>query len=286
MINLMITLYAVMFVGSDDSKKTYDTIIQENKQSVIVFHHESCGNSAAAKNYLSKNQYNTRTFIIEAQDPKDPFPYNACQFMQCGVPNIMYHRSNNIEDITIGFGKDDIHTKIRMQEFYRRNEQNIYPPESLTQEMIDHEIGFYYDSADDFRLWFGNGALVGGSFKNRRLKEAIFSNSDLRATSFEDTIIEGAVFTRANLKGASFKGAKLSNILWGACICPDGTKSSAHGYTCEGHLKPFKYKTLPKTTLKPLPYQRPVPLTDELKDIGKDFEQRLDAANAKVSQQP
>lgn len=149
--------------------------------------------------------------------------------------------------------------------------------------MINLEAAHYHNTAEDFNLKLGQGILIGGSFAKRKLKGADFANSDLRATSFEDTTIEGAIFTRANLKGASFKGAKLSNILWGACICPDGTKSSSHGYTCEGHLKPFKYKTLPKTSLKPFipPYQRPVPLTDELQDIGKDFERQLAAAKAK-----
>lgn len=287
MFNLILAI-TTLLVNTDNVGESYQKLIKEYPNSVTLIYSEN--NCRLSNNAASKTPNSNKFKVIKINatnqtDQKKTYNFPTCNILECGLPTFIFHKDGKITDIFNHWWYPEEWQKIVISTFYNRNTQDLYPPESITQEMIDVEAINYYEQADHFNVELGQGILINGSFAKRKFKGANFAHSDLRATSFENTIIEGAVFTRANLKGASFKGAKLSNILWGACICPDGTKSSSHGYTCEGHLKPFKYKTIPKTTLKPPPSQRPVPLTDELKDIGKDFEQRLDKARSSADQQ-
>jgi pentapeptide repeat protein len=75
------------------------------------------------------------------------------------------------------------------------------------------------------------------------LKKANLSTANLTDANLEDTDLSGANLSDANLSGATLKGAtvdketNLDGVTWAKTICPDGTKSSDAGETCQAHLR-------------------------------------------------
>ena len=83
-------------------------------------------------------------------------------------------------------------------------------------------------------------------------KDNYFSNSNLSGASFENSIVQDSTFTNANLfnlnlsnatiKSTTFQGAtgmssaNINGATWDNVTCPDGTKSTNNGNTCQGHF--------------------------------------------------
>lgn len=81
-----------------------------------------------------------------------------------------------------------------------------------------------------------NVNMSGADLSEMVLLQTAFTGSDLSGVSFDRAQLSGVLMSRADLRGATFSGATLRKVFWGACICPDGTRSEDHGYTCVGHL--------------------------------------------------
>ena len=66
-----------------------------------------------------------------------------------------------------------------------------------------------------------------------------FEGSSLINSNFKEALFHSVNFSHSNLEGADFTGATFTgNVFWGQCICPDGTNSVDHEYTCEDNLNP------------------------------------------------
>ena len=83
--------------------------------------------------------------------------------------------------------------------------------------------------------------LKGFNMKRLVLKGKQFDASDLRNVQFDGAkLLKYVNFSGSNLQGATLnKAAVIERPFWGSCVCPDGTLSREHGYTCEGHLEPL-----------------------------------------------
>jgi hypothetical protein len=54
-----------------------------------------------------------------------------------------------------------------------------------------------------------------------------------------DVPVQTVIFTNSDFTGAIFDpDAKVDNVKWENCICPDGTKSSDNGNTCKNNFLP------------------------------------------------
>ena len=94
-----------------------------------------------------------------------------------------------------------------------------------------------------------NANLTGADLSHSDLSgSADLTNADLCFTNLYNALMQDANLTGANLwhsnvedtnlTGADLTGANLSDVIWIRAICPDGTNSSDHDNTCEGHLSP------------------------------------------------
>ena len=87
--------------------------------------------------------------------------------------------------------------------------------------------------------------LAGVNLINTTLRNKNFEGSDLRNANFTKTKLIDVNFSHANLTGAEFKEIQEStHVFWGTCICPDGTESKNHNYSCENHLNPKRDPTI------------------------------------------
>jgi uncharacterized protein YjbI with pentapeptide repeats len=86
------------------------------------------------------------------------------------------------------------------------------------------------------------GYSQNNSFLRANLTNANFSNSLLHEFNFTNANLQNANFSGALIRGSKFNGAtnmstaNFSGTTWENATCPDGTKSSAHSNTCEGHF--------------------------------------------------
>lgn len=103
-----------------------------------------------------------------------------------------------------------------------------WPPAKRRKALLYGSALFYSD-------WSGV------NLEGLTLKRKSFEGADLRNASFKGSTLEAINFSHANLQGVDFQGASLNKVFWGACVCPDGTQSAEHGYSCEDHLIPDRH---------------------------------------------
>ena len=90
--------------------------------------------------------------------------------------------------------------------------------------------------ADLSGAYLMNAGLTYADLSGANLRSADLSGSFLRGANLSYANLSYADLYGADLNGAILTGANLTNILWGNTICPDGTNSDDHGYTCVNNL--------------------------------------------------
>lgn len=91
----------------------------------------------------------------------------------------------------------------------------------------------------NFSRVFLNGAdftgsdLTGAAFWGASIAAANFTSVDARGANFA-AVLMGTRFRDSNLEGASMRAIQVDRAVFSNTICPDGTNSDAHGFTCLG----------------------------------------------------
>ena len=83
---------------------------------------------------------------------------------------------------------------------------------------------------------FANADLRHRNLERANLSGAILTGANLEGAQLEDAFMENANLTNANLRHADLRHADVTGVTWSNTICPDGTNSSSHGSSCQGHL--------------------------------------------------
>jgi len=84
--------------------------------------------------------------------------------------------------------------------------------------------------------FLANAVLTGAHLQGTNLQGADLSGADLRNATLQGSSLQGANLTNANLQGATLQGSSTNKVTWSNTVCPDGSNSSSHGGTCQGHL--------------------------------------------------
>lgn len=275
----VLTLYAATIVNTKNFEQSLAELSAEHESMVAMFYvNRMCAGREPIK-VMSEAQHPVPTYLLNGTKGLLLSQFNermpGCKSGLCNLPSFVYVRGGQIEDVMNDWFVNPQTNALVWAAFHERNAKDLYPPESQPQALQEQRVIWRFEDPSLVNVFSGNGVYINGRLERRRFRYANFANSDLRGTSFNGSIFERAVFARANLQGASFKGAALRNVLWGACICPDGTKSRDHGYTCEGHLKPYKFKVAPQNHLTAVRLEEPLPVIEGIEDVGKDWEARL-----------
>lgn len=91
---------------------------------------------------------------------------------------------------------------------------------------IEAERGVQYGSAQNLDLRHLD--MDGYDFEGANLSGTVFDGSSFVHASFNKTIAFNASFV-----GADFSGTALDDVYWSNVVCPDGSLSDTHGFTCE-----------------------------------------------------
>jgi uncharacterized protein YjbI with pentapeptide repeats len=58
---------------------------------------------------------------------------------------------------------------------------------------------------------------------------------DAQFADFDGVSFETNIITHSNFYGAKIENARFDRVLWVDTVCPDGSNSDEHGYTCVGY---------------------------------------------------
>ena len=81
-----------------------------------------------------------------------------------------------------------------------------------------------------------NASLADTDWTGADLRDALFQGTNLQGAFMPTAQLTNTIFFDADLSGANLLGVDLSTVGWTNTICPDGTNSDSHGFTCVGHL--------------------------------------------------
>jgi hypothetical protein len=110
-------------------------------------------------------------------------------------------------------------------------ERNIYQTKQKPRDLDNSEFKSFRNTLT--RVNYNTPVnLEGIDLSGVRLNGRSFSGFNLRNANFSNASLERISFSRADLTGARFHNTKIKNIFWGDTICPDGTLSREHDYTC------------------------------------------------------
>lgn len=76
----------------------------------------------------------------------------------------------------------------------------------------------------------GTPKNIGKNFRHKTLSEIDLRHAVLKKADFAWTVVTHSNFQGADLEESNFKGS-----IWINTICPDGSNSDEHGYSCMGH---------------------------------------------------
>lgn len=110
-------------------------------------------------------------------------------------------------------------------------ERHVHDRETPTRDTLPEG----YQSAKDLLVRVNYNTptdLEGEDLSRVTLHHRSFSGFNLKGIDFSDAKLSRISFSHADLTGARFDGATLEDIFWGDTICPDGTYSRDHDYTC------------------------------------------------------
>ena len=146
-------------------------------------------------------------------------------------PTLVYVAGGEVVDVSIGFRGDD-----EVRNFLARNGLILEDAESsLRRVETAGDPDRWRRTVSVLKRWQGVN-LSGADLRGVKLAGGSLSGSVLRGADLRGADLRNAILTRADFTGAMLDGADVRGALWRRSVCPDGTRSEAHGGTCEGHL--------------------------------------------------
>lgn len=74
--------------------------------------------------------------------------------------------------------------------------------------------------------------LSGVNLKGKSMTYSILSGVSLKKANLEGVDLSHSIFSNVNLSKASLKNTTVKNNIWLNTICPDGTNSNKHSFSC------------------------------------------------------
>lgn len=210
-------------------------MIARGEEFAFLHMYASCGLTPDA--LVRVKQFNDHTrlvYYVEQgdEDELDSLPSDVIStyFQPFGrwSPVLFYYRGGQLVDVSLNTINDD-----GISGFVERNQSDRLhvAPVVMTGSNRRKRVLLHSD------LSYLN--LSGLNVSGVVIRGKSFEGSDLRNASFVGASLIQVNFSHANLRGADFGDVReFSHVFWGACICPDGTSSVEHQYSCDGHLVP------------------------------------------------
>ncbi len=133
------------------------------------------------------------------------------------VPLILVFKGTRLLDGQLGLGG--------------KSTRGFFDAMMMRQGFPESGIGTDTNGSGNFylRVKWAQTDVASGFFRNSNLSEVDARELDLTGISFTNSVI-----THSNFLGANLHDAKLDDTVWISTICPDGSNSDEHGYTCVG----------------------------------------------------
>lgn len=205
--------------------------VRRNESFSVIYTHPGCSITPQLLSLISKEREFdwSNVFLISRSEGAfsnrfmaDYVPYVIA------YPFVFHMRDKTAVDYVLGVNNIDI-----LKGFVLRNRGERPALRTPKDAGIDNYARFL--TSNNYTESF---ELSGFDFSDLALTRRSFSGSNLKGANFNRTKLKFVTFSQADLTGASFDGAELTFVFWGDTICPDGTPSRDHGFTCEGHGAP------------------------------------------------